>query len=224
MARQVRTMFVQSTTKVRTILYELFGHCTNIVRTLYHETPKLASLLRSLLYINQTRLVKFVNFLTIIYTDLGFSQKFENMKKMHWVFFVLYVFWKFLKQLMCLDVPFNLCVCVWSVCHSQKLVYIFHSYLCVQYMITWRYFKITSVQWLLSYLKIIQFNSSWLVCNSQLLLCINSILWDEVPLFLIPTKISKVLTWLTWDMLQHKHMSQATSSIHYHHNFSNVKT
>ena len=147
-------------------------------------------------------------------------------KQLHWVFFLCCMcFGRFSS---------NLCVLM---CH---LIYVFVFDLFVIHRNLFIYFIATCVynRWLLdgtskllqcsakllSYLKIIQFNSSWLVCNSQLLLCINSILWDEVPLFLIPTKISKVSTWLTWDMLQHKHMSQATSSIHYHHNFSNVKT
>ena len=67
MAKKVRTMFVQSTTKVRTILYELLAivrtldeHCTNIVQTLYPESPKIVNLLRSLTYVNQNNRSNFV--------------------------------------------------------------------------------------------------------------------------------------------------------------------
>ena len=56
-----------------------------------------------------------------------------------------------------------------------------------------------------SYVNILQYDSSLFVCNSRLLFCINSTLWDEVPIFLILVK-TKVRTWLTWDMLQHQHV------------------
>ena len=48
MAKKVRSMFVQFTTKIHTILYELLA----IVRTLYNESLKFLNLLKSLIYVN----------------------------------------------------------------------------------------------------------------------------------------------------------------------------
>ena len=116
----VRTMFVQWPKKFVQCSYNrplkfvqyctnfwpLYEHCTNIVQTLYPESPKIVNLLWSLTYVNQKTgqiLWRHPKLIQVV------AQIWRCMKRaLH--FLVLYVFLMFLRQLSQATFSGNLCV------------------------------------------------------------------------------------------------------------------